>query len=224
VKERWSSGYGCRVSVADVVGDRLVAHPWNPLRLPQAPEPVEGSVYARLAAAARTGEVLFHGSNARAIDLFEPRDQLTARDRPVRAVFATPDPLWAMFFALTDTHRAIGRWNMCLRPEESGLPASRYFFAVRGAPDMVWTEGAVYVLPRETFVPSDVAAELISFAPVAPLEVVPVTRDDFPFADRVFRFVHPESEWRRLGRLAANGLASTLGTRGAGVHRPRSRR
>jgi hypothetical protein len=198
------------VSIADAVGDRLVAHRWNPLRLPQAPEPAEGSVYARLTASARTGEVLFHGSNARAIGLFEPRDQLTARDRPVRAVFATPDPLWAMFFALTDTQRAIGRWNMCLRPEESGLPASRYFFAVRGELDTVWTEGAVYVLPRETFEPSDVAAELISFAPVAPLDVVHVTRDDFPFANRVFRFEHPESEWRRLGRLAANGVADAL--------------
>lgn len=195
------------MSVADAVGDRLVAHRWNPLRLPQAPEPAAGSVYAQLATAARTGDVLFHGSNARAIDLFEPRDQLTARDRPVRAVFATPDPLWAMFFALTDTRRAIGRWNMCLRPEESGLPASRYFFAVRGAPETVWTEGTVYLLPRATFEPSDIPAEWISFAPVAPLDLVHVSRDDFPFADRVFRFEHPESEWRRLGRLAANGIA-----------------
>ena len=57
--------------------------------------------------------------------MFEPREQLTPHDRPVRAVFATPDPLWAMFFAVTDTVRAVGRWNMCLRPEESGLPVSR---------------------------------------------------------------------------------------------------
>ena len=156
--------------------------------------------------------MLFHGSNARTIDVFEPREQLTAHDRPVRAVFATPDPLWAMFFAVTDTERAIGRWNMCLRPEESGLPASRYFFAVRGDPRTVWTPGAVYVLPRATFEPSDVAAEWISLDPVVPLEVVPVTRADFPFARRVFRFEHTESDWRRLGRLAASGMDDAVRT------------
>jgi hypothetical protein len=197
---------------ADRLGDRLVAHRWNPLRLPEAPRPIEGSAHARLAAAARSGDVLFHGSNARTIDVFEPREQLTAHDRPVTAVFATPDPLWAMFFAVTDTVRAIGRWNMCLRPEESGLPASRYFFAVRGDPRTVWTPGAVYVLPRATFEPSDVAAEWISLDPVVPLEVVPVTRGDFPFARRVFRFEHPESDWRRLVRLAANGVDDALRT------------
>ena len=192
--------------LADRLGDRLVAHRWNPLRLPEAPTPKGGSAHARLVSAAKSGEVLFHGSNALAIEVFEPREQLTAHDRPVRAVFATPDPLWAMFFAVTDTERAIGRWNMCLRPEESGLPASRYFFAVRGDPRSVWTPGAVYVLPRTTFEPSDVAAEWISLDPVVPLEAVPVTQVDFPFARRVFRFEHPESDWRRLGRLAANGL------------------
>ena len=154
--------------------------------------------------------MLFHGSNARTIDVFEPREQLTAHDRPVCAVFATPDPLWAMFFAVTDTERAIGRWNMCLRPEGSGLAASRYFFAVRGDPRTVWTPGAVYVLPRTTFEPSDVAAEWISLDPVVPLEVVPVTRADFPFSRRVFRFEHPESDWHRLGRLAANALADAV--------------
>ena len=199
-------------TLADRLGDRLVAHRWNPLRLPDAPRPVDGTAYARLAAAATSGDVLFHGSNARTIEVFEPREQLTAHDRPVTAVFATPDPLWAMFFAVTDTVRAIGRWNMCLRPEESGLPASRYFFAVRGDPRTVWTPGAVYVLPRATFEPSDVAAEWISLDPVVPLEAVPVTRGDFPFARRVFRFKHPESDWRRLARLAANGLNDALHT------------
>jgi len=109
-----------------------------------------------------------------------------------------------MFFAVTDTRRSIGRWNACLRPEETGFERSRYFFAVRGKPDTVWTEGAVYVLPRKPFEASDIAAEWISFQPVEPLDVVPVTRDDFPFAHRVFRFAHPESDWIRLGRLVAN--------------------
>jgi len=198
------------MGVADRLGDWLVEHPWNPLRVPEAPEPEPGSVYERLEAAARSGTALFHGSNVRTIREFEPREQLTARDRPVRAVFATPDPIWAMFFAVTDTDRAIGRWNMCLRPEDTGLPRSRYFFAVRSKPETVWTEGAVYLLPRDAFQPSDISAEWISFRPVEPLDVVPVGRVDFPFANRVFRFNHPESDWARLGRLAANGAAHSL--------------
>ena len=81
---------------------------------------------------------------------------------------------------------------------------------MRADPRAVWTGGAVYVLPRTTFEPSDVAAEWISFAPVVPLGAVPVARGDFPFARRVFRFEHPESDWRRLGRLVANGVADAF--------------
>jgi len=187
------------------VNDWLVRRPGNPLRLPEAPAPRPGSAHARLVEAAADGDVVFHGSNAGSIEVFEPRSQLTAHDRPVTAVFATPDPLWAMFFAVTDTVRAIGRWNMCLLPAESGLPRARYFFAVRGEPRTVWGEGAVYVLPKDTFVPSDIPAEWISFEPVRPLELIPVGRDDFPFADRVFRFDHPEPEWVRLARLVRSG-------------------
>jgi hypothetical protein len=192
------------VRITDRIADWLVVHPRNPLRLPEAPDPVPGSAHERLTTAAASGGVLFHGSNARDIRRFEPREQLTARDRPVRAVFATPDPLWAMFFAVTDTRRSIGRWNACMRPEETSLPRSRYFFAVRGTPAEVWTRGAVYVLPRASFEPSDVAAEWISFEPVGPVAVVSVGREDFPFADRVFRFSHPEPEWIRFLRLVAN--------------------
>jgi hypothetical protein len=192
------------VTVADRLGDWLVEHPRNLLRLPEAFDPIAGSAYHRLVSAAADRGVLFHGSNTRDIRRFEPRDQLTARDRPVKAVFATPDPLWAMFFAVTDTRRSMGRWNTCLRPEETGLPRSRYFFAVRAKPADVWTDGAVYVLSSVSFMPSDIAAEWISFEPVQPLDVVAVTRSDFPFTERVFRFAHPESDWIRLMRLIAN--------------------
>lgn len=192
--------------LADRVFDWLVEHPRNPLRLPETRVPVPGSVHERLELVARGATVLFHGSNARNIQRFEPRDQLTARDRPVRAVFATPDPLWAMFFAVTDSQRSIGRWNACLRPEETGLERSRYFFAVRGEVDAAWAEGAIYVVPRDSFELSDTASEWISFQPVEPLDIVPVTREDFPFSSRVFRFAHPESDWVRLYRLARNGL------------------
>jgi hypothetical protein len=71
-----------------------------------------------------------------------------------------------MFLAVTDTRKSVGRWNACLHPEETGLEHSRYFFAVRGELDAVWSEGAVYVLPRASFELSDIAAEWISVTPV----------------------------------------------------------
>jgi len=191
------------LTLADRLTHRLVVHRLNPLRLPEAPDPAPGSAHERLDRAVRVGGMLLHGTNATDIRRFEPREQTTAHDRPVRAVFATPDPIWAMFFAVT---RAVGRWNACLRPEESGLPRSRYFFAVREEPARAWADGAVYVLPRDTFAPSDIAAEWISAEPVEPVGLVNVGRDDFPFADRVFRFEHPESDWTRLGRLVWHGI------------------
>jgi hypothetical protein len=67
------------MSVAGRLERWLVAHPSNPLRLPEAPDPPRGRVYERLDAAARSGDVLFHGSNAREISEFQPREQMTAR-------------------------------------------------------------------------------------------------------------------------------------------------
>jgi hypothetical protein len=172
--------------------------------------PLEGSAHARLVAAAAGGDVLFHGSNDRTIDVFEPREQLTARDRPVRAVFATPDPLWAMFFAVTDAARAIGRWNMCLRPEESGLPVSRYFFAVRGDPRTVWTEGAVYVAAR------DLRAErrrgrMDQLRSRRPARGGAGGARRLPLLPAGVPLRASGVDWRRLGRLVVNGVADAFG-------------
>jgi hypothetical protein len=71
------------------------------------------------------------------------------------------------------------------------------------------------VLPRQTFVASDIPAEWVSHEPVQPLEIFPVGRGDFPFADRLFRFTHPESSWVRLGRLMLNGWLPSVRRRSA---------
>jgi hypothetical protein len=138
--------------------------------------------------------VLLHGSNARTIDRFTPRDQTTYHGELVQAVFATSDPVWPLFFAVTDTVRVSSRWNACILPERSGAHSTRYFFSVGARETGFWTSGAVYLLPGAAFEPSDEPAEWLATEPVTPLAIVPVTPTDFPFCDRVLRHVEGEPE------------------------------
>lgn len=55
-----------------------------------------------LAYLAREKSLLFHGSNSPDISPLEPREQTDYKGDPITAVFATKDPLWAMFFAIID--------------------------------------------------------------------------------------------------------------------------
>jgi hypothetical protein len=191
--------------------DQLVEARRNWCGLPEL-RPGLGTVVDFLRDRLATGEVLFHGSNSRTIERFEPREQTSYHGVPVRAVFATPDPVWPMFFAVTDTQRAGSRWNMCLLPERSGSARTRYFFSVGAPPDVVWCPGAVYLLPREVFAPSDEPSEWVATRSVEPIAVVPVTPGDFPFRDHVFRHERAEPEWRHFARLL---LATTRARSGA---------
>jgi len=187
--------------------DRLVSGRRNWLRLPEM-RPGLGPVVDEVARRVASGEVLVHGSNRRDIELFEPREQTTYVGQATRAVFASTEPVWSLFFAVTDTATVSSRWNACVLPDTSGAGRTRFFFSVGCPPDRAWTDGALYLLPRDTFVPSDDPAEWLSFEPVRPLEVIPVTPADFPFRDRVFGHREDEPEWRLELRLLANCLRS----------------
>lgn len=180
--------------------DRLVSGRRNWLRLPEM-RPGLGRVVDDVAARIASGEVLVHGSNARDITVFEPRDQTSYRGQPVRAVFASSEPVWSLFFAVTDTAAVSSRWNGCLLPSITGAERTRFFFSVGCPPDRAWTDGALYLLPRDRFVPSDDPAEWLCTSPVEPLDVVPVTPDDFPYRHRVFAHDEHEPEWRKELRL-----------------------
>jgi hypothetical protein len=190
----------------DALVDRAAMGPRNVLRLPELGER-STPVVDFLAEAVRTEDVLLHGSNVRTIERFVPREQTSYHGAPVRAVFASADPVWPLFFAVTDTGRAGSRWNACMVPAVTGLPTTRYWFSVGAAPAEVWCDGAVYLLPRDTFVASDEPSEWVSTSEVRPLAVVPVTREDFPFARRVFGHSEGEPGWRLYGRLLRDAVA-----------------
>ena len=146
---------------------------------------------------------LLHGSNDTEIAEFEPRGQKTYTGKPVDAVFATDDGMWVLFFAVVARPPVWSLRNACnVRGDRR-----RYFFAIDtdpAAPES-WTDGAVYLLPPDTFTQT-YDAEWISPTPVRPRARLAVTRSDFPYANNVFRHRFGESDAAFLGRLARSGL------------------
>jgi hypothetical protein len=135
---------------------------------------------------------VLHGSNNREIEEFAPKPNFDAYNvRKVEGVFASDDAIWPIYFATADRRtEPRGLINWC---EHAGRK-SRYLFALEGKP--TFTEGAVYVLPRETFEPTPGSRELISFVPVRPRLVLPVTPGDFPLRDHTISFRRGETPRR----------------------------
>lgn len=143
--------------------------------------------------------VVFHGS---------PRDDLTelsterrSRDQTAwgdqQAVYASSDPVWAIYFACLRRDRGFtGTKNGSLGQPGGPLYPRRYFFLHNhgsASPDR-FGPGSLYLLPPDTFVPDKPlagvldTAHLVSYEPVRPLARVGVTPDDFPFSERIGYF------------------------------------
>ena len=102
--------------------------------------------------------IAFHGTGALDIESFEPRQPIDfAPFGDQKAVFATSDPVWAMFYAIVDRDRyEITLNNGCILVLDSnGRPGTpHYYFSIsRGAlEERPWRDGYVYFLPADTFV------------------------------------------------------------------------
>lgn len=154
------------------------------------------SPWVFLCGLAERRRIAFHGTGDPDIELFEPRQPIDfAPFGDQKAVFATSDPVWAMFYAVVDrTNFPITLANGCIQLADSkdrfGTP--HYFFSISEnvLPQQPWRTGHVYFLPAKTFVeqpPGPFAGQAAkvpqlasptAVAPVARLEVAP---DDFPF-------------------------------------------
>jgi hypothetical protein len=131
---------------------------------------------------------LLHGSNRTDISGFEPRDQTDAMQRPVRAVFATADGIWPMYFAIVDRSHRHSLRNGFWRTDH----LRQYYFAVNH--EMLARKrlvtGAVYVLPPDGFTPcltpdGSATEEWLNPKPVVPVGCVAVSPEDFPYVDRI---------------------------------------
>jgi hypothetical protein len=147
----------------------------------------------RLAARRR---IAFHGTGDSHIERFEPREPVDfAPFGQQRAVFATGDPIWAMFYAIVDRERhRLTLNNGCLVLEDTD--DAYYYFSVsrQALPRRPWRTGYLYLLPAETFVeqPGGVYAGRPAHIPqlASPVAVTPFARlriapRSFPFLGRV---------------------------------------
>lgn len=154
----------------------------------------------RFRSLAERDDVLFHGSNLGGLETLEPvrlsRDATAFGDQ--QAVYATSDPVWAIYFAilrrgkLSTRNASLGRAGGSLFPRRYVFSLRRYDGEERFCP------GFLYVVPRATFTCQPPllgridTAQWVSHESVPVLERFDVTSADFPFADLVV--THRERE------------------------------
>jgi hypothetical protein len=153
-----------------------------------------------LRAIADRSDVAFHGTGDPRIEEFVPRRPIDfAPFGDQEAVFATSDPIWAMFYAVVDRARyELTLNNACIEllDPAGGLDGRYYYFSVTAnvLPRRPWRTGHLYLLPMGTFVeqPSATYAgyparvpQLASPVAVKPFARLSVEPHDFPFLDRI---------------------------------------
>lgn len=137
--------------------------------------------------------VLVHGSNRPDIEILEPRAESDNAGRVIHAVFAASDGIWSMFFAILDRKPyGFSVHNGCRR-EPGGKV---YYFSTSTLHDQPWTDGMMYVLPRDSFEqmldadgnPTDQWMSRSAVRPLAKLAIAPA---DFIFLQEVQYHDHP---------------------------------
>ena len=155
--------------------------------------------------AEKRGMVL-HGSLHRHLATLEPirnsRDSSEFGDQP--AIYATQDPLWALFFAVLDRSKLEGSINngaIWLRGDEGSL-IRRYYYCINAESlrRNPWKPGAIYLLPGDKFEPDPtqegvrvgiytlLATHWLCRTAVQPLARLLVQPEDFPFLKRVWGY------------------------------------
>lgn len=150
-----------------------------------------GSVVSYLRYLGSNGRVLFHGSKD--ADLHELRTNAPGASREFDrqdAVFATHDPLWAMFFALANRPAARSirnaSWASVAAPDRR-----RYYLSVglHDSSASLATPGWVYLLPADGFRRERALGGVVDTGqwvcsrPVRPLAKARVVPDDYPLLD-----------------------------------------
>lgn len=175
-----------------------------------APEPDDESVLASLQRRGLREDVLFHGSSRDDLGVLEPirrsRDRTEFGDQ--QAVYATSDPVWAMYFALLRRGRPFSTRNGSMGMPDKLYPRW-YFFSLRGGHEGApFAGGWIYLLPRAGFTAEPPlagrldTAQWVSSSAVRPVERIAVKPSDFPFRDLLV--THREREpmfvtWIRAG-------------------------
>lgn len=145
--------------------------------------------YKFLSYIAENKQVILHGSNHPTIHTFEPRNQTLFNGKSVKAVFATKDPIWSIFYAVFRKESVYSNFrNGCISADHIH---KYHFYSLTQATfqNNPWMNGTVYILPQKTFqhVGSGVIIfdEWISEEPVTPIAKIEVEPADFYFLSKV---------------------------------------
>lgn len=163
---------------------------------------------------ALTGLYVFHGSNHKKIDRFEPRQQTLFNNEVTKAVFASADPNWSIFYAVLDRTKIVGSFrNGCV--SSNGKRYHYYSLNASTQKNNPWTDGMLYILPKHSFERADQGKtyfdEWISHEPVAPIAKLSVSIEDFYFKDKVATHKDNESLVKTWLLYKARLLLSRLG-------------
>ena len=137
--------------------------------------------------------LVVHGSNNSSINLFEPKNSSLFNGKPIKAVFASSDGVWSLFFAVQNRKGYVGSIrNLCLSvTTNKGIKRYYYFSTNNDAPNR-WTDGTIYFFPKNLFKQGGIRDEWVCEKELKPLAKLNVTPSDFPFINQVR--VHRETE------------------------------
>lgn len=134
-------------------------------------------------------DVFVHGTNHSNITLFEPREQDLFNGKKVKAVFASTDGVWSIFFAVVNRKEYVGSLrNMCLTTRtKKGIRRYYYFSLNKDFLGQPYIDGTIYILPKDGFKKGGIRDEWVSERPVTPLAKLTVTPEDFIFNQNIKR-------------------------------------
>lgn len=166
---------------------------------------------------AETRGVLLHGSTLRGLEVLNPVRQSSDSTEfgNQAAIYATQDPIWALFFAVLDKnklHGVVSNGAIHLKGDDGSF-LRRYYFCIdvpslRSGP---WSPGAIYILPPEQFEPDPnqlnyrigpyalQVTHWIYRGTLTPLAWVPVEAEDFPYLHKVWGYDPQEFDKRMSG-------------------------
>ncbi|HYK74712.1 MAG TPA: hypothetical protein VEV44_16580 [Pseudoneobacillus sp.] len=136
-----------------------------------------------------TKPILFHGSNHKEINSFEPREQTLFNGVMTKAVFATKDPIWSNFFAILRKGSVVDNFRNGAISANDKQWYHYYSLTKANFLNEPWTNGVIYILPMDSFIPPSKGTiqfnEWISKEPVSPIAKLEVMPSDFYFIDNV---------------------------------------
>lgn len=133
--------------------------------------------------------IVFHGSNNKLIDSFEPREQTLYDGKIAKAVFATKDPIWPVFYAVLEKGKILGDFRNGSLSTNGRKWFHFYSLTKSTILNNPWTSGMIYLLPEHSFL--FLGKGVIQFnewisdmnvSYIAKLEVKPI---DFYFLNKV---------------------------------------